>query len=321
MGTASIHEGVRQTRFERARGAAGPRTRDVASSSAKMEHRHEDDARNPMIDRQNIAFFFEPSNQNDEKSLAGAHQIEFKADFLEELERLEIWAGEQRLNPLPVPELHVTVSQRFRISRALNPAWSGLHGHMEFPVSRVAARKAAIAHELTHVFFPNANRFLAEGLAVYVQAEIGGNPAFPNFGQPLHDTARQRVRVMVSLFAGDALDCVGELRLAALDEIATPNPLVLQVGTTFHGENAPGQANIYAITGSFTQFLVETFGLDKFKSIYGRTPLVPLAQNAGLPDRWNETYGFPLADLEEDWKRSVIAGSPVRDGQDVVGET
>jgi hypothetical protein len=274
-----------------------------------------------MVDRQNIAFVLETSDKTDDQSLTESHQIEFKVDFFKELERLETWAGEHRWNPLPVPELHVTVSRRFRISRALNPAWSGLHGHMEFPVLRVAARKAAITHELTHVFFPNANRFLAEGLAVYVQAEIGGNPAFPNFGQPIHDMARQRVKDMIPRFAGDELDCLGELRLAALDEIATPDPLVLQVGNTFHGENAPGQANIYAITGSFTQFLFETFGLDKFKSIYDKTPFVPLVQNAGSADRWNDTYGFPLADLEQDWKRMVIAGGAAGDGRGLAGET
>jgi hypothetical protein len=295
--------------------------RDATGNSANMlQSSRGDIAGLTMFDRRNIAFFFEPLNQNGEKSLAEADQIEFKADFFKELERLETWAREQRWYPLPVPGLHVTVSQRFRISRALNPAWSGLHGHMEFPLSRVAARKAAIVHELTHVFFPNANRFLAEGLAVYVQAEIGGNVAFPNFGQPLHDVARQRVREMISPFAGDALGSLDDLRLADLDEIATPNPLVLQVGNTFHGENAPGQANIYAITGSFTQFLFETFGLDKFKSIYGRTPFVPLAQDAGWPDRWLETYGFSLANIEQSWKQAVIAGGSASNGRGL-GET
>jgi hypothetical protein len=274
-----------------------------------------------MADRQNITFFFEPSNQIDRPSLREAHQIEFRTDFFKELERLRAWAGEQRWHPLPASEFHVTVSERYKISRALNPAWSGLHGYMEFPASRVAARKAAIAHELTHVFFPNANRFLAEGLAVYVQAQIGGNPAFPNFGQPLHDMARHRVRDMIPLFDCDALDCLGAIRLAALDEIATPNPLVLQVGNTFHGEGPLGQANTYTIAGSFIQFLAETFGLDKFKSIYGATPLVPLAQNAGLPGRWIDAYGVSLADIERHWKRTVIATAPARDGWDSAGET
>jgi hypothetical protein len=274
-----------------------------------------------MINRHHATFIFEPSSQNDEQSLTQARQIEFKSDFFDELERLQAWASERRWDPLPVPGFHVTVSQRFKISRALNPAWSGFRGHMEFPASRVAARKAAIAHELTHVFFPDANRFLAEGLAVYVQAQIGGNPAFPNFGRPLHEEARGRVENMIALVASNDSDRLGQLKLTALDEIATPNPLVLKVGNMFNGEDPRGQANIYVIAGSFIQFLVERLGLEKFKLIYGKTPLVPLMQDAGLPARWNEIYGFSLADLERDWKRAIIEGGAAGDDRDVAVET
>jgi hypothetical protein len=91
-----------------------------------------------------------------------------------------------------VPELRVVVSDQYQISKSLVPAWSGRAGQMEFPSRRVIAREAAIAHELIHVFFPNGNRFLAEGLAVYVQTAIGGNPAFPNFGKPLHELVREQ---------------------------------------------------------------------------------------------------------------------------------
>ena len=56
---------------------------------------------------------------------------------------------------------------------------------MEFPAWRVLARKAAILHELVHVFFPSGNRFLAEGLAVHLQAEIGGNPVTRSSGRRL----------------------------------------------------------------------------------------------------------------------------------------
>jgi hypothetical protein len=274
-----------------------------------------------MISRQNATFIFERSNQNDEQSLTEAHQIEFKVDFFNELERLQMWASEQRWDPLPVSELHVTVSQRFKISRALNPAWSGFHGHMEFPARRVAARRAAITHELTHVFFPNANRFLAEGLAVYVQAQIGGNPAFPNFGRPLHDVVKDQVRNMISEVGSNLADYLNEIHLVALDEIATPNPLILKIGNTLHGEDPRGQANTYVITGSYTEFLAEKFGLAKFKSLYAKTPFVPLGMNAGLPDRWIQAYGLSLADLERSWKRTVIAAGAAGDDQDVAGET
>src|SRR5262249_11874072 len=42
----------------------------------------------------------------------------------------------------------------------------------------------------THVFAPNAHRFLAEGLAVYAQDRLKGPPAFPNFGIDVTKLAR-----------------------------------------------------------------------------------------------------------------------------------
>ena len=131
-------------------------------------------------------------------TLAG--QSDFTKDFCAELRRLTDWTTAQNWALPRLPELRVVVSDRFRISKALVPAWNGRAGHIEFPAWRVAARKAAIMHELVHVFFPNGNRLLAEGLAILLQAEIGGNPAFPNFGRPLHGLAREVLSKMVPEF-------------------------------------------------------------------------------------------------------------------------
>ncbi len=130
------------------------------------------------------------------------------------------------------------------------PAWPGGAGQMEFPAWRVNAGKAAILHELADVFFPNGNRFLAEGLAVYLQAGIGGNPAFPNFGRPLHEAAGECLQDMPA--GGLSADKPGleQLHLADLDAIATPSPLTLRVGREVYGEDKRGQAFLYAIAGS-----------------------------------------------------------------------
>ena len=240
--------------------------------------------------------------------LTPAHRQDFKADFARDLARLASWAAEHDWAPLSAPTLRVVVSQRYRISRSLVPAWNGRAGHMEFPVWRVAACKAAIAHELVHVFFPNANRFLAEGLAVYLQSEIGGNPAFPNFGRPLHATARECMLAMVPAFAGGDARSLDSIVIANLDAIATPAPLELQVGADFYGEEPRGQARLYALAGSFIQFLIETRGTQAFRELYSRTPFVPMQQNAGPVERWSKAYGRSLAELECEWK-SFIARS------------
>jgi hypothetical protein len=238
--------------------------------------------------------------------LSAADQNEFETDFERELARVERWIA-RNWRPIAAPALNVVVSDQFRISKTLVPAWSGHPGLMQFPTWRVAARKAAIAHELVHVFLPNGNRLLAEGLAVYLQALIGGNPAFPNFGRPLHDLVRELVPKMVSAFRPGDPASLEAIRLTDLDAIATPAPLTLKVGDDVYGEEPRGQAHIYPLAGSFTQHLVETRGLETFRRLYARTPLVPLRQDAGTPGRWTEIYGSPLSSLASEW-RSTIAG-------------
>ena len=136
------------------------------------------------------------ADEADGDPLPPGTQDEFQADLRRDLERLEQWAAENCWLPLQPPPLRIVVSRKYRISRSLVPAWEGRAGSMEFPAWRVAARRSAIAHELVHVAFPNGNRLLAEGLAIYLQAEIGGNPAFPNFGRSLHDVAIECMRAM-----------------------------------------------------------------------------------------------------------------------------
>jgi hypothetical protein len=181
---------------------------------------------------------------------------------------------------------------------------------MEFPVRRVVSREAAIAHELVHVFFPNGNRFLAEGLAVYVQATIGGNPAFPNFGKPLHEYVRERFLEMAPAISGGDEQRLEQVHLAELDAIATPSRLTLGVGHEVDGEERRGPAFTYPIAGSFVQSLIETRGMEMFRALYEQTPFVPLAQKAGSPDRWSDVYNVALADLEDEWKSMIVDGSP-----------
>jgi hypothetical protein len=249
-------------------------------------------------------FAFEGAERTD-AAATPATQNQFKLNFCRELARLEAWAADVGWPADRVPELHVVVSDRFKISKSLVPVWSGRAGHMEFPVWRVKTGKAAIMHELVHVFFPNGNRFLAEGLAIYLQAAIGGNPAFPNFGRPLHGVAQECLADMPRETANTADPGLEHIHLAELDAIATPGPLTLRVGREVYGEDKRGQAFIYPLAGSFVQFLVETRGLETFRALYMQTPLVPLSQNAGAPQRWSSAYAVGLAELESEWKSMI----------------
>jgi hypothetical protein len=245
---------------------------------------------------------------------------EFKADFCRDAARLQRWAAEAGWPARAIPELNVVVSDGYEISKSLVPAWSGRAGHMEFPARRVIAREAAIMHELVHVFFPNGNRFLAEGLAVYLQAALGGNPAFPNFGKPLHEHAGS-----LFLAAASGGSCADKHRLARcdlaeLDAIATPNRLRLPAVREHDGQQQQyGSEFTYPVAGSFVKFLIETQGIDRFRTLYLQTPLVPLVKSAGASDRWLGVYGVALDALGVEWDSMIVSEFAVADGEEVCG--
>jgi hypothetical protein len=251
-------------------------------------------------------------------NLAPAQQHRFKADFCREIARLSTWSSEQDWSSSAHAELQVFISDDYRPSKSLVPAWFGHQGRMEFPAWRVMAGEAAIMHELVHVYFPNGNRLLAEGLAVYLQARIGGNSAFPNFDIPLHEAARECLPAMMPEFSWDDPRCLEAIHLAELDAAATPDALSLSVGQDRYGErhgarygkNPHEQARIYSLAGSFVQFLIEAYGMDKLRALFMRTPLIPFERAAGSPDRWIEVYGLSLTELEQHWKSLILASAP-----------
>jgi hypothetical protein len=156
--------------------------------------------------------------------------------------------------------IHIDVDNRYKFSRALT---TKSRGFMEMPLTVVRAQRSALLHEIVHVYAPNTNRFLAEGLAVYLQQQLGGNPAFPNFGKG--ELARHRLSAVSSL--------------EPLNNVRTPRPLrtVMQEQTA------------YILAGSFVQFLIENYGLTLFRNLYevGSYDLV---------------YGKNLTALEREWR-------------------
>ena len=245
-------------------------------------------------------------------SLSADAQRQFQADFYQQLGTLEAWlqgngwltgpltrpdpagsAAPPRLFDLSDTDLRVCVSNRFRRARSLTPAATGRRGRIEFPKRRIAIGEADIVHELAHVFFPNGNRMLAEGLAVYLQQKLGGNPAYPNFGKDLD----QSVRELLPHLGPDGL---AQIDLPAFDAISTPDDLSVKIGESWHDESAT-----YLIAGSFVKFLIESFGPDRFYQLYMQTRLLPLGRNGGEPDRWLSFYGRPLEAIAADWKRRI----------------
>ena len=64
-----------------------------------------------------------------------------------------------------------------------------------------------------------------------------------------------------------------------------------------------GQAHLYAVAGSFVQFLIESRGLAEFRKVYEQTPMVPLQKKAGARRADGAAiYGHSLGELSDEWK-------------------
>jgi hypothetical protein len=157
------------------------------------------------------------------------------------------------------------------VATSMDFAWNGALGIVKYPVRRINEGKSVYAHELAHIHSPNNVRYLAEGLAVFLEEIVGNINGMPTFGKTLEFRLRTYLATypMLSL----ALD------LAKFDQ--------LDVGSTNSGDNMAraefGLANAipdnidrafatYTVSASFVKFLIQTYGIIKFKGLYDLTP-------------------------------------------------
>jgi hypothetical protein len=182
---------------------------------------------------------------------------------VQERQKVEVFWGATWREPI-----RIHVSSVYRISRALVPGYFGNRGFLEMPLRRVRENTGALLHEIVHIYAPNTNRFLAEGLAVYLHTKLAGNPAFPNFGEDLRR------------LAGRGLSSVESLD--ALNSVRTPRPL----GTVMEEKTA------YVLAGSFVGFVIERYGLASFRSVYET-------------GNYEQVYEKSLRTLEQEWRESL----------------
>jgi hypothetical protein len=280
-------------------------------------------------------------DQDSFPSVAPAQQSKFQADFLAQFRKVHDQLAKYKwLSPdAPLPprvvsgpyrpqtDLHVFVSEAYNLSRSLVPSWSGKRGWMEFPAHRVVAGEASIAHELVHVLFPNGNRMLAEGMAVYLQQKLFPRlPVYPNYSQPLEQVVQTFLR---TTFPDSPSEALWGMDLDGLESISTPDDLYIRIGTRPFIGGDPGNPDspptphevkfVYAVAGSLVSFLLENpieennlLTESNFGALYQSTPLRPLERNSGDPDRWQNFYkgknsqgktvSYSFADLGLLWK-------------------
>jgi len=58
----------------------------------------------------------------------------------------------------------------------------------------------------------------------------------------------------------------------------------------------------YLISGSFVKYLINGYGLSKFKTLYELSPLTPGVATPTDPTRYQNVYGNSLAQLETEWR-------------------
>ena len=213
-------------------------------------------------------------------AISAATARDFATLLATERQRVREWWGATFEN-----EIRIKIVDERGPSMALVPAWRGEHGVMRMPLIRVKSNDAASLHELVHIYAPNANRLLAEGLAVYAHEALKGRRAHPNSGRDLHEMAAATT---------------GAMKLVELDKVATPQQL----------EKGGDETKAYVAGGSFVRYLIERDGLEKFRALYALTPLLPKQREAGSPDRWQTVYGKPLSDLETDWRQFLTERFP-----------
>jgi hypothetical protein len=229
--------------------------------------------------------------------------------FCAQVPKVEAWAAQQKWQILTgPPQMKILIGDHFHLGRSLVPAWEGDRGRVEFPKERAmpadGSIRADIAHEVFHVYFPNGNRMLAEGIAIYVQDETATNPAYPNWGKPVHQ------RVFCALHKHQALDAID---LSKLDAFATPQVLTLDLPPQYplqekHRLEAEQQA-AYLVAGSFVRYLIDTYTMDKFRNLYERTAFEAkrYVRRDAKRDDWTDSYARSLSVLDREWK-TMISG-------------
>ena len=210
------------------------------------------------------------ANVTIDASMSGSDVRAFDAHFRDAFNKVCGWWGNTYSGRISIEILDTRGP-----SMALVPAWRGNRGRMIFRSGAIREGISATVHEIIHLFAPNANRFLAEGLAVYGHEHLANNPAYPTYGEDLHAAAKP----------------LADAAIEVLEQFETPTRMTKEQ---------------YVVAGSFVRYLVETHGLDKFRRLYALTPLVPRRRNAGDPSRWESVYGIELAKLAAGWHAHLL---------------
>ncbi|MBB3908799.1 gluzincin family metallopeptidase [Anoxybacteroides rupiense] len=136
--------------------------------------------------------------------------------------------------------------------------------------------RAPIIHELSHALFgytPGSGYFTQEGIAVFIQNEYKEN-LFPNEKTPIHQ--------LMNYF-------VNNRRYIPLEVLM--NEKLAEKFVDVYGNEALSWVS-YVEAGSFTTYLIDKYGKEKYFLIYNQ---------ANLKTKIEQVYKKSLNELEEEW--------------------
>lgn len=131
---------------------------------------------------------------------------------------------------------------------------------------------APIAHEITHLIVPfYSSLSLREGLACLMQDTYGNNYSVFNFGAPIHSLAKQYTKNDYE----EVIKSIGEEGIPKIN---------IKKNDRF---------SFYILSYSFTNYLIDEYGVKKFMKIY---------ESDELETSYIKVYNKNLNQLKEDWK-------------------
>ncbi|ERJ13144.1 gluzincin family metallopeptidase [Haloplasma contractile] len=168
-------------------------------------------------------------------------------------------------------EIIITVSTTTGKPRMTGGAYG--EAMLELPSYLVNLDLSPLTHEITHLIAPNnkTNNYaysLKEGLATYM-TEMMGYPGAHRLGAPVHSLAKQ---------------FLNEEHQALIDVIGLQLPSMDYYFDHMYA--------FYNLSNSFTKFLIEEYGLEKFMLVYMSDYLV---------EDYSDTYGKSYEELKQEW--------------------
>nr|WP_257989801.1 hypothetical protein [Bacillus infantis]MCR6609534.1 hypothetical protein [Bacillus infantis] len=150
-----------------------------------------------------------------------------------------------------------------------------------------------LIHEMTHALFNDENgQVTQEGLAIYMQDTYSERSVNPNFKEDTHEIMKHLI------FKG----------------IMVPLETLLQEDRFFSYTNLDKDSTslrwlAYIESASFTRYLIDEYGLEKFLKIHG---------NPNLTSETQVVYGKSLEQLEGEW-RQFLQNDPLPNEESVRG--